>query len=393
MEFRLESIRRFLILLLYIGCLVGGLIFSLDTIKQYLSFNTSFLIMKEPLLVEDVPFITICYQKGEYPNITGTVSNSISSSWDLDITEVAGFRTMAGFMTVRISCWKIELRSREGLLDSREVGFGTSVIYQLSITSPKKNISNTMEYQLYLTSKGNSYGIGRNAWYDGEVAKGRIEAGYAHTIRITDVINTRSIQHCSPNPFYEILANEYISSNLTKYSHLYQVILPNGKKEKRKCDYTEFCLPISLPSDFPLCNTSTPELENMISLCHFQALKGVENDLINKKQQIRQHKVCNMMEYKYTISSSRKLKNHIERNDVLLMIKIKAPRFTNREWSKSVPKTINQEYYIMDGKAFVGIIGGTLGLFVGLSFMDISNLSVDLIIKLIACKLMRSESN
>ena len=57
---------------------------------------------------------------------------------------------------------------------------------------------------MYLTSKGNSYGIGRNAWYDGEVAKGRIEAGYAHTIRITDVINTRSIQHCSPNPFYEI---------------------------------------------------------------------------------------------------------------------------------------------------------------------------------------------
>ena len=79
-------------------------------------------------MVEDVPFITICYQKGKYPKITGTVSNSISSSWDLDITEVAGFRTMAASMTVRISCWKIELRSREGLLDSREVGFAQNNI-------------------------------------------------------------------------------------------------------------------------------------------------------------------------------------------------------------------------------------------------------------------------
>ena len=68
------------------------------------------------------------------------------------------------------------------------------------------------------------------------------------------------------------------------------------------------------------------------------------------------------------------------------------PRFANKEWSKSVAKTINQEYYIMDGKAFVGIIGGTLGLFVGLSFMDINNLAIDLLFKLIAYKLKRSKT-
>ena len=105
--------------------------------------------------------------------------------------------------------------------------------------------------------------IGRYIWFDGAVAKGRLEAGYIHTIRITDVINARFFQHCSPNPFFETLVKEYISSNWTKYSPLYKVILPNGKKEKRKCDYTKTCLPISLPSNFPLCNSSTPELENI----------------------------------------------------------------------------------------------------------------------------------
>ena len=99
-----------------------------------------------------------------------------------------------------------------------------------------------------------------------------------------------------------------------------------------------------------------------------------------------------MLKYKYTISASHKLKKP-EKNDVQLRIQIMTPRFANKEWSKSVAKTINQEYYIMDGKAFVGIIGGTLGLFVGLSFMDINNLAVDLIIKLIACKFKTSKTN
>ena len=144
-----------------------------------------------------------------------------------------------------------------------------------------------------MTSKGNSYGIGRYVWFDGEEAKGRVEAGYAHRINITDVINTRFIQHCSPDSFFEILAKEYISTNLTKYSPSYRLILPNGTEENRKCDDTEMCLPISLPSDFSLYHTST----------HWAAL----------------------------------------------------------------------------------------GLFVGLSFMDINNLAVDLSIKLIAYKLKRSK--
>ena len=44
----------------------------------------------------------------------------------------------------------------------------------------------------------------------------------------------------------------------------------------------------------------------------------------------------------------------------------------------------------MDGIAFVGIIGGTMGLFVGLSFMDINTGIVDLLITLVVCKLKKS---
>ena len=85
-----------------------------------------------------------------------------------------------------------------------------------------------------------------------------------------------------------------------------------------------------------------------------------------------------------------KLENPSKKNNLELKIQVKSPRLQNREWTYSVVKTINQEYYIMDGIAFVGIIGGTMGLFVGLSFMDINTGIVELLIMLVVCKLKKS---
>ena len=125
MEFRLECLKRFAKLLTYFSCLVGVIIFSLDTVKQYMSFNTSFLTIKEPLLLEDLRVINICYQKGEYPKISGRVPHRLSLSWDLDITDVL----MATRAFRPVSCWRIELRSKEGMLDSGEVDFSPFLVH------------------------------------------------------------------------------------------------------------------------------------------------------------------------------------------------------------------------------------------------------------------------
>ena len=100
-----------------------------------------------------------------------------------------------------------------------------------------------------------------------------------------------------------------------------------------------------------------------------------------------------MLEYEYASQ-----KNHTSTKDqnLLLHIRIKPPKLTNRDWSIYIDKTVNQEYYIMDGITFVGIIGGTMGLFVGLSFMDINSRIVKLIFKVlevITQKKAKSQSN
>ena len=72
-----------------------------------------------------------------------------------------------------------------------------------------------------------------------------------------------------------------------------------------------------------------------------------------------------------------------DKNGIEFVFLFKTAGLLNREWSDSVHKTIHQEYFIMNEKEFVGLIGGTMGLFVGLSFMDINIGIVDLVTMLI----------
>ena len=45
--------------------------------------------------------------------------------------------------------------------------------------------------------------------------------------------------------------------------------------------------------------------------------------------------------------------------------------------SHKILKLVRQEYYVMNDIGLIGAIGGTLGLFVGLSFLDVGFKTVD----------------
>ena len=53
-----------------------------------------------------------------------------------------------------------------------------------------------------------------------------------------------------------------------------------------------------------------------------------------------------------------------------LNIKFSISESTNNMWTDRFTKTVTQEYYIKTGIEVIGTVGGTLGLFVGLSFLD-----------------------
>ena len=98
------------------------------------------------------------------------------------------------------------------------------------------------------------------------------------------------------------------------------------------------------------------------------------------------------MEYKFILGDSFELKNS-SKNNIEFVFSFQTARSLNRGWSDSVQKTIHQEYYIMDGITFVGITGGTMGLFVGLSFIDINSGILDLLAMLITYMLKNSKKN
>ena len=113
MEIRLDAIKKFIIQCLYVGFLFGGIVFSLDTVKQYLEFNTSFLTITEPLLLEDAPVITICYPRGGFPEIRGKVRGEIGGYGEAKkIIEPRITDVLMGKYASGKNCWKIALESK-----------------------------------------------------------------------------------------------------------------------------------------------------------------------------------------------------------------------------------------------------------------------------------------
>ena len=49
---------------------------------------------------------------------------------------------------------------------------------------------------------------------------------------------------------------------------------------------------------------------------------------------------------------------------------ISMAKSTNNIWTDKFVKTVGEEHYIMTDVGLIGTVGGTLGLFVGLSFLD-----------------------
>ena len=174
----------------------------MDTIKSYLSFNTSFLTVTEPLFLEDAPVIAICHPREEYGQIGGKVTGKVGGKGDgrliSSFVEPTITDILMGNDAQKKSCWKIALvmkkneTSKINLSDRRGLGLN---IFKLIvwITKPKERQLNRVQYEVHVTSMENFYGIGRKLWYDGDVAYGKYWAGHQERIRITHAIQTRFI--------------------------------------------------------------------------------------------------------------------------------------------------------------------------------------------------------
>ena len=129
------------------------------------------------------------------------------------------------------------------------------------------------------------------------------------------------------------------------------------------------CSPFSLP----------PTMNSTIPLCQDFDCRVIMSDILSQqKQDLNQRcmKSCHVKEFKFaekTITTHR-----LEKEDAFVMeIRFDVPASTNSRRIQEPFKIVKNEYLRIDFISLVGVVGGTLGLFAGFSFLGVGEGMVD----------------
>ena len=117
-----------------------------------------------------------------------------------------------------------------------------------------------------------------------------------------------------------------------------------------------------------MCNNSIHE--NITSQCYYQALEKVMDEMDEEK------KTCAIKEY----APNQMTKADTPGKFTIYIEFISSRSFTDHRWTKKVAhiaKTLKTEYLMINEIGVIGTVGGTLGLFMGLSFLDVSSWLLD----------------
>ena len=265
---------------------------------------------------------------------------------------------------------------------------GVGFIYK--ITFPHTNRPIALEAAL--TSEENIYGFGR--WYDGHVSVTQHKFDYqfvGSTLRIVEVTEYRHVKHlCSAeDSYYQCLAKRFLTLD---YSELANAPLecPRNLEERRKretlttnvklnCPFKgSICSPFLLPIDIeiPLCTNNT---ERECYSCIVKKLKMDQDEYCKKSCYVKEFKTEKSDHY---YREKRQVKIFTGQNGYDLDYRFVLPTKGTVVLRTDEPfKIVKKEYLIMHLMLLVGNVGGTLGSFVGFSFITTSEWFLEISLK------------
>ena len=233
----------------------------------------------------------------------------------------------------------------------------------------------------YITSEANTFGvigvtdIRTGRWYDGVVEQnlnGRVH-NYA---TITKVQETHWAGNCSKRSYYETLANQYFETDFMYLNLSFNNSTINITKIPCPSQYK--CMAQTLTFNYPTCNRSqfsTEEEYAYISQCSNQAIDSLKKKMgkdfgeFSKSCVTKEYLIDDVYNWPFNGTG------------FSFDYEITKPFSTNKVWTDQFLKTVRQENYTMTAIGLIGIVGGTLGLFVGFTFMDSGSLILRLIKK------------
>ena len=166
---------------------------------------------------------------------------------------------------------------------------------------------------------------------------------------------------CSDESYYECLAKRF-QRILSKKD------FSSEKFNGSHCSFRDICSPFTLPfgeKRVPLC------INDSVRHCYEEIIIQLEAD-----QDVYCKKSWNIKEFK-----AEDFKSGHETDKTGLRFQFVLPQTTKDHMSKKPFKIIKKEYLIMNEMSLVGNIGGTLGMFVGFSFIGTIEWLMDILSK------------
>ena len=375
------------VLMFYIVLLfIASILFLYNSFVDYLKGDTQYVHSLEPISLHDLPTITACillaYGKNrliygkdfvwqvkifeaQEKTITLLENQSVPSLFGINIELTEFLQTMKEEQIHKNSrvpsqwqCYKITSQwNGNEIIDFKHFYFQVGIKFNESYPVTTKNYA-----RFWVTSEGNSYGLARRRWLDGNIYGYPLD-GYGasrklgYLIRILQVMEYNSLHwKCSKDSYYQCLARKIRNMNFNTMNKVYF----NGTI----CQFNKTCAPFTLPDvekEIPLCSDQT---ERACFESAIDQLEAIETDTDHCKT------TCQVVEYKTEPVARNAVRGWNERPDPWSL----RYRFVIPHSSKDLRimkpfKYVHKEYLIVSGISLIGNVGGTLGLFVGFSVL------------------------
>ena len=399
---------------------------SKDAIIQYYERNTHFAVTHQPIPPSDMPVMTICpaaptywgwftkYKSIKYSynhvidgkneiyekrNVTFSMKNDNTTDeflqWTLDDPDPTVIMRPICAQYSRV-CLQISVdinksMQKWGKTFSNKFADGGYLKLQIDFSKAdysegEKDAIQDYAFWLFLSSNSNSFGVNQlhlgtrlpfSRFYGGNVDRHLMKTGRSINLVITSLNEFRHNYRCTKSTYYQTLAEQFMNKDFGAYKLMHKNL---------SCPHKYSYLPytLTLDNDIPtwkLCptdcnrckyeeNAHWKKADHLMKNCSQRAL-----NIVQEEMEDFQLKECIFKDY--GVKELVELKNHptygkLSPTEIGFTVSFLIAE-NSKPWYNKFTKTVHEEYLQTSWISLVGTVGGTLGLFVGISFLELGS--------------------
>ena len=372
------QVRKCFDLLLYLGLFACAIIFVKKSTEEFMEGNTAYSEKHEPLTMLDNPTLMFCYMYhvemdafkatddiyGKHLEINANgESNGQNAGGGVKLRENSSVQFSPGIDIFLnkfwhpdhdfrdMNCYKIMTRWNGSVTDMKQLKVQYYFWFMGHVPKPF-----SLDAKVMFTSEENSYGVGLNRWFDGDVVPIQLKRDTFYSMKVFEVTEYHNLEpDCSQDSYFQCLAKRLLKTDLKRVTI----------KNSHACEFEKLCLPFSMPF-----------VDNRTAICTKRSERQCYGQLL-KEVAIAGEKHCQRSCIRKEFKVSSEVIEDGMANGISFEYSFGFPHSTPVVRSYKLFKTIKEEYLIISWMSLLGNVGGTLGMFIGFSFITTSEWAID----------------